>query len=298
MRPLIGEEQARLYQLCVKLLVWVREWLPRSLQGEVLPPLEKFGLINDLLALRMAAAGRRLALANFLPAAFSDLLDDSVLAPANNLNAFLDFQLPSEKVQRVLAVHPEGTLYCLLAYAQFQERRYPQAQEASLLALKTPSVFPVRVPALTYAVYSESILFNPPRDVFGGPAVPEMRALAEQHFLELAGPDASLVYPGLRHLMITAAVNCRAFDPARSLVRAWQIRSPNDAGLEVLRIRVDLAEGHALSALKAARALKAKHAGADDPIRQQAEALERDADKLFKEQLQAAGIGAAPVANP
>jgi len=151
-------------------------------------------------------------------------------------------------MERVVNLHPEGTLRYLLGMMYFAREKYAKAEPILLQAAVDPAVSVIRPSALLGALACEIMMVSPQWTNFPDPEV-----------LKRLGANVRTLYrPGMirqtfeAELMANAASRTKQYDLARAILADWEKLDPKDPALHRRRTNVSLFAGDFTGAVEAA----------------------------------------------
>jgi tetratricopeptide (TPR) repeat protein len=150
------------------------------------------------------------------------------------------------EVARFARVYPEGTLRYVHGFLLVKRGRYAEAETVLLEAARSPSVIPVKRPALVGAVLCDAMLIRD-RGNQPDPAL-NARAAATVRELYRAGP----LRPMDAGTMASVAVSSGDPALAQLILADWEKLAPNDPELPGVRLAVALMSDDFVAAVRAA----------------------------------------------
>jgi tetratricopeptide (TPR) repeat protein/predicted Ser/Thr protein kinase len=183
------------------------------------------------------------------------------------------------ELEKLLVVHPDGTVRYVLALFHFSAGRFAKAEKEGLAAADMSSWFPIRRQALWTAATAEGMLGSPRRSD-SDPQRRKMAVATLRRVLAL-GP----VQPHEREIAVKIPLNAEELGLARQHLDEWDQQAPGELSALQLRARLELksgAYGRAIAAANKALAMKPDDAELRKLIQEASEKLRKEADTLPK----------------
>jgi serine/threonine protein kinase/tetratricopeptide (TPR) repeat protein len=180
-----------------------------------------------------------------------------------------DFRKAPEVLARAVRVHPEGLFYHSYGMALAIHNRWEEAEAAFLKAAETPSIVPIRRPALFLAIQAEVVLAStsPPNRKQQW----LQRALANTRKLVALGE----LRPHYADNLARVATGTGQLDLARWIIAEWERRFPADLNAQRRRLEVEMKAGDYRRVLQAADVILKKLPQDAQALRYRKEALDR-----------------------
>jgi hypothetical protein len=139
-----------------------------------------------------------------------------------------------DDLDRVVTMHPEGTMMYVHALALCAATRFPEARIAALRAAAAPALLPIQRQALCIAAFSGVMSLTKQNTVLRQQLSDDLRRMLA------AGP---LRNPYKPEFTIILAWKLQEFDLARRLVVEWQQQTPENPEALYYRMETELQAG-------------------------------------------------------